>query len=101
MTAAEQQLPVIPASVRYIGGKLSFVRVPELSNEWLVLGHAAALPVDREVLMQQFCSGKVKRARVKRHIAERIVRHRRGSYSFQTQGESTRWVLAEIVQVAR
>jgi hypothetical protein len=100
VTAAEQ-LPEIPADVRCMGDKRSFVRVPACSDEWLVLGPAAALLVGHEVPVRQHSTGDVAYVRVKRHIAERVVQHRRGSYSFQTQGPSTRWVLAEIVQVPR
>jgi len=92
-----ETLPEIPANVRCIGTKASFVRVPECAGEWLLLGPADTLPVGHEVTVQQFSTGNAKQVRVKEHIAERTVRHRRNSYSFATQGESTRWVLATIV----
>jgi len=98
---AVETLPTIPANVRCMGDKVAFVRVPECSSQWLLLGPAAALPTGHKVTVQQFSTGTAKQVRVKEYIAERTVRHRRDSYSFATQGESTRWVLATIVENPR
>lgn len=91
--------PVTPALKPFpsnwrLGGAPKFARLPDAPDDWLVLGRAEDLPKGQLVRVQQFSTNDVVVIEVLDYVAEKIVRHRRGSYSHQTEGDETRWVLA-------
>lgn len=91
------ELPTIPTKIR-LGKSPVFARIPEIAGDaWLLLGREGELPLGQLVKIQQYTTRDVSTVEVLEYVAERVIRHRAGSYSRQTEGLETRWVLATFI----
>lgn len=64
-------------------------------GRWAVVGPDHALPEHGQVEVRRRTGDPVT-VTIGRHVAERVVAHRLGSYTRSTEGDSTRYVVAEI-----
>jgi len=91
-------LPPIPPELGRLSGEVGFRMY---GGAWHLLGPADLLPIGERVTVpkwggtRQRGAGETAEVVVTGYVAERVVRHREGSYTRETTGrESTRFVVA-------
>lgn len=107
-TSSDGPLPPIPAELGRLSDEVGF---RHHGGRWVLLGPAHLLPVGGQVTVTKWTGTPLGRALVPKYrrrpvgetaevvvtgyVAERVVRHRQGSYTRESTGrESTRFVLA-------
>jgi len=88
-------LPPIPRGIWTRGEDPQFCR---WGDGWAVVGPDHAVPEGGEVEVARRGDGRMVTVVLGVHVAARVARHRPDSYTRASQGESTRYVVAEIVE---
>jgi len=91
-------LPTIPDGYR-LTNKLTFIKVPELTDNWVISGRAQDMPIGELISVWRFSTKEYSRVEITGHIAARTVHHRPGGYTHSVSGASTDYVLASFVNV--